>query len=141
MDMALQSEKISKSQGGISSLINIIEGSERYEDLNLVSISEYKKVDLDEVLERMRGFCPKCGKTILKNDLSNICLRCGLKFDIKELLSDIKAASDLSVAFKIASLEEEKEIECPNPNCNYQIKLNWDICPNCSTPIIKTRTS
>ncbi|NVM17483.1 MAG: MarR family transcriptional regulator [Candidatus Lokiarchaeota archaeon] len=137
MDIALQSKKLLKAEGGKNSLYNIINNSERYEDLNLVSISESEETELFQSLKLLRGFCPKCGKTVLKNDLSNICVRCGLNFDIKELLSDIEAASELSVAYKIASLEEEKEIECPNPNCNYQIKLNWDVCPNCLTPIIK----
>jgi len=137
MDIALQSKKLLKAEGGKNSLYNIINNSERYEDLNLVSISESEETELFQSLKLLRGFCPKCGKTVLKNDLSNICIRCGLNFQGFELVKDIEAASELSVAFKIASLEEEKEIECPNPNCNYQIKLNWDVCPNCLTPIIK----
>jgi len=142
MDIALQSKKLLKAEGGKNTLYNIINDSERYEDLNLVSISESKETELFQSLKLLRGFCPKCGKTVLKNDLSNICARCGRKFENKELLkikeaSDIEAVSDLSVAYRIASLEEEKEIECPNPKCNYQIKLNWDVCPNCLTPIIK----
>ncbi len=135
MDMALQSEKISKSKGGISSLINIIEGSERYEDLNLVSISEYKKVDLDEILERMRGFCPKCGKTILKNDLSNICPRCENKFHDNDLLTKIDEANEKSMVYKKEILKMEILIECPN--CNYSVKPYWDVCPQCLTPIRK----
>jgi len=137
MDIALQSKKLLKAEGGKNSLYNIINNSERYEDLNLVSISESEETELFQSLKLLRGFCPKCGKTVLKNDLSNICIRCDLNFQGFELLKDIEAASELSVAYKIASLEEEKEIECPNPNCNYQVKLNWDVCPNCLTPIIK----
>ncbi len=137
MDIALQSKKLLKAEGGKNSLYNIINNSERYEDLNLVSISESEETELFQSLKLLRGFCPKCGKTVLKNDLSNICIRCSLNFQDLELIIDIEAASELSVAYKIASLEEEKEIECPNPNCNYQIKLNWDVCPNCLTPIIK----
>ena len=137
MDIALQSKKLLKAEGGKNSLYNIINNSERYEDLNLVSISESEETELFQSLKLLRGFCPKCGKTTLKNDLSNVCVRCGLNFQGFELLTDIEAASELSVAYKIASLEEEKEIECPNPNCNYQIKLNWDVCPNCLTPIVK----
>ncbi|MBY8980032.1 MAG: hypothetical protein KGD72_06560 [Candidatus Lokiarchaeota archaeon] len=137
MDIALQSKKLLKAEGGKNTLYNIINNSERYEDLNLVSISESEETELFQSLKLLRGFCPKCGKTVLKNDLSNLCIRCGLNFQGFELLTDIEAASELSVAYKIASLEEEKEIECPNPNCNYQIKLNWDVCPNCLTPIIK----
>ena len=139
MDIALQSKKLLKAEGGKNSLYNIINNSERYEDLNLVSISESEETELFQSLKLLRGFCPKCGKTVLKNDLSNICLRCGLNFQGSELLKDIEAASELSVAYKIASLEEEKEIECPNPNCNYHVKLNWDVCPNCLTPIVKPK--
>ncbi len=137
MDIALQSKKLLKAEGGKNSLYNIINNSERYEDLNLVSISDSEETELFQSLKLLQGFCPKCGKTVLKNDLSNICIRCGLNFQGSGLLKDIEAASELSVAYKIASLEEEKEIECPNPNCNYQVKLNWDVCPNCLTPIIK----
>ena len=137
MDIALQSKKLLKAEGGKNSLYNIINKSERYEDLNLVSISESEETELFQSLKLLRGFCPKCGKTVLKNDLSNICIRCGINFQELELLRDIETASELSVAFKIAILEEEKEIECPNPNCNYLIRLNWDVCPNCLTPIIK----
>ncbi len=137
MDIALQSKKLLKAEGGKNSLYNIINNSERYEDLNLVSISESEETELFQSLKLLRGFCTKCGKTVLKIDLSNICVRCGLNFQGFELLEDIEAASELSVAYKLASLEEEKEIECPNPNCNYHIKLNWDVCPHCLTPIIK----
>ena len=137
MDMILQSEKMRKSKRGVNSLIDIIEGSERYEDLKLVSIYEFKSLDMDEILEQIQGFCSKCGKTVLKNDLSNICIRCGLNFQENKLLKikDIEAASELSVAYKIAFLEEEKEIECPNPKCNYYVKPSWVKCPECSTPL------
>jgi len=137
MDIALQSKKLLKAEGGKNSLYNIINSSERYEDLNLVSISESEETELLQSLKLLCGFCPKCGKTVLKNDLSNVCVRCGLNFENKELLSDIEAASELSVAYKIASLEEEKEIECPNPNCNYYIKANWIECPECHIPLKK----
>ncbi len=135
MDIVLQSEKIAKSKAGINSLINIIEGSERYEDLNLVSISEYKKVDLDEILEKMRGFCPKCGKTILKSDLSNICPRCENKFHDNDLLTKIDEANEKSMQYKKEILKMEILIECPN--CNYSVKPYWDVCPQCLTPIKK----
>lgn len=137
MDIALQSKKLLKAEGGKNSLYNIINDSERYEDLNLVSISESEETELVQSLKLLRGFCPKCGKTVLKNDLSNICIRCGLNFQEFELLEDIEAASELSVAYKIASIEEEKEIECPNPNCNYYVKPSWVECPECSTPLRK----
>ncbi|MFX0047366.1 MAG: hypothetical protein ACFE8G_04275 [Candidatus Hermodarchaeota archaeon] len=135
MDIALQSKKLLKAEGGKNSLYNIINNSERYEDLNLVSISESEETELFQSLKLLQGFCPKCGKTVLKNDLSNICLRCGLNFENKELLNDIEAASDLSVAYKITSIEDEKEIECPNPNCNYYVKASWNECPECFTPL------
>ncbi|MFX1410585.1 MAG: hypothetical protein ACFFA6_09545 [Promethearchaeota archaeon] len=135
MDIALQSEKIAKSKGGISSLINIIEGSDRYEDLNLVSISEYKEIDVDEVLEKIRGFCPECGKTILRTDLSNICSRCDNKFQDDSLLTKIDEANEKSMRYKKESLKLEVLIECPN--CNYSVKPYWDVCPHCSTPIRK----
>jgi hypothetical protein len=142
MDIALQSKKMLKAEGGKNSLYNIINNSERYEDLNLVSISESEETELFQSLKLLRGFCPKCGKTVLKNDLSNICIRCGRKFENKELLkikeaSDIEVVSDLSVAYKITSIEEEKEIECPNPSCNYYVKTSWIECPHCSTPLRK----
>ena len=137
MDVALQSKKLLKAEGGKNSLYNIINNSERYEDLNLVSISESEETELFQSLKLLRGFCPECGKTVLKNDLSNICIRCGLNFQNLELLIDIEGASELSVAFKIASLEEEKEIECPNPNCNYYVKPSWIKCPECSTSLRK----
>jgi hypothetical protein len=137
MDIALQSKKLLKAEGGKNTLYNIINNSERYEDLNLVSISESEETELLQSLKLLRGFCPNCGKTVLKNDLSNVCVRCGLNFENKELLSDIEAASELSVAYKIASLEEEKEIECPNPNCNYYVKTSWVECPECLTPLKK----
>ncbi|MHA2288203.1 MAG: hypothetical protein ACXABG_05405 [Promethearchaeota archaeon] len=138
MDIALQSKKLLKAEGGKNSLYNIINDSERYEDLNLVSISDSEETELFQSLKLLRGFCPKCGKTVLKNDLSNICIRCGLNFDNKELISDIEAASDLSVAYKINSIEEEKEIECPNPKCNYYVKSSWIECPQCFTPLGKS---
>ena len=137
MDIALQSKKLLKAEGGKNALYNIINNSERYEDLNLVSISESEETELFQNLKLLRGFCPKCGKTVLKNDLSNICIRCGLNFQNLELLIDIEGASELSVAYKITSLEEEKEIECPNPNCNYYVKPSWIKCPECSTSLRK----
>ncbi len=137
MDIALQSKKLLKAVGGKNSLYNIINDSERYEDLNLISISESEETELFQSLKLLRGFCPKCGKTVLKNDLSNICVRCGLNFENYELIKDIEAASDLSVAYKITSIEGEKEIECPNPNCNYYVKPSWVECPECLTPLRK----
>jgi len=137
MDIVLQSEKMLKSREGLKSLINIIEGSDRYEDLNLVSISDSKEIELDEILRRIQGFCPRCGKTILEKDLSNLCSKCGEKFQTNELIRDIDTANEISMRFKQQTLKEEQLIECPNPDCNYYVKSSWVICPECSTPIRK----
>lgn len=137
MDMILQSEKMRKSKRGVNSLMNIIEGSERYEDLNLVSISEFKSLDMDELLEQIQGFCPNCGKTILKKDLSMVCSKCGKDLEETELIRDINEVNKVSMRFKQVKLKEEEIIECPNPNCNYYVKSSWDVCPECSTPIRK----
>lgn len=135
MDIVLQSEKMLNSREGLKSLINIIEGSDRYEDLNLVSISDSKEIELDEILSRIQGFCPKCGKTILEKDLSNLCSKCGEKFRTNELVRDIDTANEISMRFKQQTLREDQLIECPNPDCNYYVKSSWDVCPECSTPI------
>jgi len=139
MDIILQSEKMRKSMRGLNSLIKIIEGSERYEDLNLVSISEFKSLDIDEILEQIQGFCPNCGKTILKKDLSTVCSKCSKKLEDIELIKLINynEANKVSMRFKQIKLKEEEIIECPNPNCNYYVKSSWDVCPECSTPIKK----
>ena len=139
MDIVLQSEKMLKSREGIKSLINIIEGSDRYEDLNLVSISDSKEIELDEILRRIQGFCPRCGKTILEKDLSNLCSKCGEKFRTNELVRDIDTANEISMRFKQQTLKEEQLIECPNPDCSYYVKSSWDVCPKCSTPIRKNK--
>jgi hypothetical protein len=133
MDIALQSEKLAKSKEGLQSLINIINGSERYEDLNIVSIHERKSKDLDEMIEKIQGFCPNCGKTILETDLLKKCPRCANALDFKTLIQDINSASEISMAFKRKSMKEEMEIECPNPSCRYSVKINWGECPNCGT--------
>jgi len=134
-DMALQSEKLSKAEGGIKSLINIIEGSVRYEDLNLVSISESEETILDQNLEKIQGFCPKCGKTILKKDLSNFCHRCANKFDENNLIKKVDEAIEKSMKYKKEILQMEILIECPNPNCHYNVKSGWDVCPECLTSL------
>lgn len=137
MDMILQSEKMRKSKRGVNTLIDIIEGSERYEDLNLVSISEFKSLDMDEILEQIQGFCPNCGKTILKKDLSTVCSKCSKELEETELIRDIDEVNKVSMRFKQIKLKEEEIIECPNPNCNYYVKSSWNVCPECSTPIRK----
>jgi len=110
MDIVLQSEKLSRSIEGVKSLFNIIEGSEKYEDLNLVSISESKDIYIDDILERVQGFCPKCGKSILKQDLSKICPKCESSYDPETLLKSIDAAAKVSVKYKhliYSSFQEE----------------------------------
>ena len=137
MDLALQSEKLARSKGGLNSLINIIEGSERYEDLNVVAINEDINQFFDELIEKVRGFCPKCGKTMLESDIVNKCPRCGIEFKPEQLIQDISTASKVSMMFKKKLELEDSEIECPNPNCHYYVKLSWGECPNCGTSLTK----
>ena len=110
MDIVLQSEKLKRSIEGVNSLFNIIEGSEKYEDLNLVSISESQEAIIDDILERVQGFCPRCGKSILKQDLSKICPKCETSYDPKSLLKSIDDAAEISVKYKhliYSSFKEE----------------------------------
>lgn len=132
-DMSLLSTKLSKPEGGTLSVINIIEGSKRYEDLNLVSIAETEDSLLDNVLGDIEGFCTSCGKTIWKKDISNPCPRCGISFDAIKLTKDINNASEISVIYRQKYLLEEEEIECPNPDCIYRVKIGWGECPQCGT--------
>ena len=132
-DMSLLSTKLSKPEGGTHSVINIIEGSKRYEDLNLVSIAGSEDSLLDNVLGDIEGFCSSCGKTIWKKDISNPCPRCGLSFDTIKLTNDINKASEISVDYRQKYLLEEEEIECPNPDCTYRVKIGWGECPQCGT--------
>jgi len=136
-DMSLLSTKLSKPIGGTLSVINIIEGSKRYEDLNLVSISEPEDSLLDNVLGDIEGFCSNCGKSIWKKDITNPCPRCSKSFDAIQLTKDINKASEISVNYRQNSLLEEQEIECPNPDCNYRVKMEWGECPQCGT-ILRT---
>ncbi|MBD3254807.1 MAG: hypothetical protein GF383_06925 [Candidatus Lokiarchaeota archaeon] len=132
MDIVIQSEKITKSSEGTNSLINIINGSTKYEDLNLVSISAIEGKETREVfLEKLKGFCPNCGRTILKTDLSNICINCGNQFDKKDLIKSIDSANRVSKLYKKQKLQKEKLIKCPNTNCDAKIQLDWDECPAC----------
>lgn len=139
-DIVIQSEKLSKSKEGINSLFNIIEGSKRYEDLNIVSIVEPKEIKLDEVLGPLQGFCPNCGKIILEEELSNRCSKCELHFNAKDLLKSIDAAKESSKRFKQEKLLEEKFFKCPNPDCKYEILLNWENCPYCGTVVPQKKT-
>ncbi|MGV9173964.1 MAG: ArsR family transcriptional regulator, partial [Promethearchaeia archaeon] len=100
MDIVVQSEKLSKTKKDINALVNIIEGSDKYEHLNLVDVTTPEEdedefadeMKLDEILERGQGFCPNCGKIILKQDFSNRCSKCGYEFKQKELLKRFDAA-------------------------------------------------
>ena len=136
-DISLLSTKLSKPEGGTISVINIIEGSKRYEDLNLVSIAESEDSFLDNILGNIEGFCTSCGKTIWKKDITNPCPRCGISFDAIKFTKDINKASEISLKYRQKYLLEEEEIECPNPDCNYRVKIEWGECPQCGT-ILRT---
>ncbi|MHA1803961.1 MAG: ArsR family transcriptional regulator [Promethearchaeota archaeon] len=140
MDMVIQSEKILKSREGMESLIRIIEGSQRYEDLNIVSISESPPAFKEDLLENIKGFCYFCGKTILKNELSNTCSKCGNVLEVKKLLRSLDDAFEVSKKFKEEKLQEDLLIECPNPKCSFMVKVNWERCPECNALIKKSPT-
>ncbi len=133
MDIVIQSEKLSKSKEGINSLIRIIEGSRKYEDLNIVSIPSAKEVHLSEKIGPVKGFCPNCGKIILEQDLSNKCSKCEQIFNPKDLLVSIDDAKESSIRYK--ELVKEELFKCPNSECDYYVKSSWDVCPVCLTPI------
>ncbi len=139
MDIVIQSEKILKSKNGMESLINIIEGSQQYEDLNIVSISDSLKSSREDLLESIKGFCPHCGKTILINEVSDRCSKCGNTFQEDNLLRSLDDAYAISKNFLQLKLQEDKIIECPNPNCSYSVKLSWERCPACNTPLRKEK--
>ena len=145
-DLVIQSEKISESLEEKKALINIIDGSDRFEDLNVVTISDKEVVEdeaerakLDEILGQVqgRGFCPNCGKIILEQDLSNRCSKCEQEFKPKDLLKSIDAANEASMRFKQEKLQEAQLTICPNPDCEAMIRVDWDECPVCSTHIKK----
>ncbi|GAG65918.1 unnamed protein product [marine sediment metagenome] len=46
-------------------------------------------------------------------------------------------AEQISKIKTIKMPEEEKDIECPNPKCNYYVKTSWVECPECLTPLKK----
>ncbi|MBY9006154.1 MAG: hypothetical protein KGD63_05305 [Candidatus Lokiarchaeota archaeon] len=132
MDMVVQSEKLSKSKEGSNSLINILNGSEKYEDLNIISLSHVEDKKLDDIINKIEGFCPNCGKTILKQDFTNKCPKCNESFKNIKLLVDIDEAVETSLKYKQKTLEREKLIICPNPKCDAKISLSWDECPYCT---------
>ncbi len=137
MDIVIQSEKLSKSKEGVNSLFNIINGSERYEDLNIVSITETDDKALDNILGKIQGFCPNCGKIILKQDFSKECSKCKKQFEPHDLLKSIDAAKKASIQYK--ELVKDELFKCLNPKCNYYVKSSWDVCPECLTPIKKEK--
>jgi predicted transcriptional regulator len=121
-------EKISSSDEIKSSLFNIIDGSEQYEDLNLVSIYEIKKISHDDVV-KVKGFCPNCGKSILPQDYSKLCPMCEIKYEEDQLLKDHDKASEKFAEYK----ERFEYIECPG--CEYKVKPSWISCPNCNADL------
>jgi hypothetical protein len=132
MDMVVQSEKLSKSEQGINSLVNIIEGSESYEDLNIVSISKPQEGSVEALLDKIEGFCPNCGKAI-KNNIKKVCQRCGQHYE--SLLKRIDKANEISLKYKKRMLKQEELISCPNPECEAKVSPDWDECPVCHSKL------
>jgi DNA-binding MarR family transcriptional regulator len=132
MDLVVQSEKLSDSEQGINSLVNIIEGSENYEDLNIVSISKPQEGSVEALLDKIEGFCPNCGKAI-KNNIKKVCQRCGQQYDL--LLKRIDKANEISLKYKKRMLKQEELVSCPNPECEAKVSLEWDECPVCHNKI------
>jgi hypothetical protein len=139
-DIVIQSEKISEYPEVKKSLINIIEGSSRYEDLNIVEVydkqeklSDEEKKKLDEILGKVKGkgFCDNCGKVILENEFA--CSKCKQQIIDKKLLKTWDAANEASMRFKQEKLQEEKLFLCPNPDCDAMIGFDWEFeeCPAC----------
>ena len=137
MDIVVQSEKLSKSKEGITSLINILNGSERYEDLNIVSLHQIGDRNIEEIIDKIEGFCPNCGKTILKQDFFDICSKCNESFENKKLLRSLDKANEASLKYKQQTLEKEKMVICPNPKCDAKVSLSWGECPVCNTLILR----
>ncbi|MBD3194830.1 MAG: hypothetical protein GF317_07240 [Candidatus Lokiarchaeota archaeon] len=135
MDLVVQSEKLSKSKEGTNSLINIIQGSEQYEDLNIVSIADTKDREVDEILDKVKGFCPKCGKTILSQDFSKSCARCKNSLDNDIFLKSIDEANNASIRYKQEMLKKEELVICSNPKCEAKVSKDWKECPICHTLI------
>lgn len=145
-DLVVQSKKLLESSEERKTLINIIDGSDRFEDLNIVTVSDKEeKVDIneikhmDEVLAQVqgKGFCPTCGKIVLSNDFSNRCSKCNNEFDPKDLLIRMDAANEASMRYKQETLVEEELITCPNKKCGMPVLPSWEICPHCNYKIRK----
>ncbi len=136
-NLIVTSDKLIKSKEGINSLINIINGSDNYEDINIVSISETREISLDSILEDGQGFCPNCGKIILKQDLTNKCSKCEKFFKPEKLLQSIDAAKKASKLFKQEQIEKEQSFPCPNPKCTASVGSDWEECPVCHFKLVK----
>ncbi|MBN1802510.1 MAG: hypothetical protein JW891_13445 [Candidatus Lokiarchaeota archaeon] len=135
MDSIIQSKKVAQSKEGKNSVIKIIEGSEDWEDLNLVSITETKEGEFTET-PTISGFCPNCGKTISKIDLiSSTCPRCENSFDPSNLIKDHDKASEKFVEYKEIVVEKTKGSLVKCPKCEYQCESSWMKCPICGEDI------
>ena len=148
-EFIIQSETLKKNKEEKQSLIRILNGTATYEDLYVVSIIEKENSEItdefeetrkiDEILIKIQGvgFCPNCGKLVLKNEISKPCLKCEKKTELSSLLKSIDAANEASIRFKQQSIQLTERIECPNPVCEAIIFSDWDECPICHTKIIK----
>jgi len=116
------------------SITHILEGSERYEDLNVVAFS-IPQNDSKKIEEG--NFCPNCGMVVLKDDFSNKCTNCGLKYKPENLLKTIKAANEVNKKYKKRISEKEGAFICPNPECDAIVFPDMKFCPNCSRLIKK----
>ncbi|TXT54744.1 MAG: hypothetical protein BAJALOKI2v1_730016 [Promethearchaeota archaeon] len=139
MDLVVQIELDREYEKIRESMISILQGSTRYEDLNVISISEKiddqtKEEKIEHILGQIkgRGFCPHCGKLILKHDLSNKCAKCGKIFEPKNLLKSIDEANEVSRHYKEKIKKAEGAYICPNPDCEQEVYPDMDICPSCS---------
>ncbi len=135
MDFIIQSKKMTQSKEGKNALIKIAEGSEDWEDLNLISITETKESGFTET-PTISGFCPNCGKTISKIDLiSNTCPRCENSFESSILIKDHDKASEKFAEYKEIIVESKKDSLVKCPKCEYQCESSWLKCPICGEDI------
>ncbi len=104
IDLILNSRKFKENNLPIDSLIKIFNGSEDYEDLNLLQ----NKMDSNEKiknisainLEGALGFCSTCGQIIISNMAQ--CPKCQRRINKDNLIKDIN---------KVLELKTPKEIE------------------------------
>ncbi|MFX1396327.1 MAG: hypothetical protein ACFFAS_04705 [Promethearchaeota archaeon] len=131
MDIIIQSKKLAQSKEGKNSLIKIAKGSDDWEDLNIVSISETKDKEFTET-PAISGFCPKCGKTISKTDfISNTCPRCEYSFEGSSLIKDHDKASEKFAEYKELIMERARKNLVKCKKCEYQCESSWMKCPIC----------